>query len=34
MTHGHKRRLARRLRAERTAAAMRDPGHRQTSILA
>src|SRR6516225_3423519 len=34
MTRPHKRRLAGRLRAQRAAAAMRDPGHRQPSILA
>src|SRR5215471_13110840 len=34
MTRCHECRFAGRLRAQRTAAAMRDPGHRQTSILA
>src|SRR5215472_13621179 len=33
MTRGHKRGLAGRLRVQRAAAAMRDPGHRQTSNL-
>src|SRR5262252_3199475 len=33
MTRTHEYRLAGRLRAQRTAAAMRDPGHGQTSIL-
>src|SRR5262249_11512401 len=34
MTRTHECRLAGRLRAQRTTAAMRDPGHRQTSMLA
>src|SRR6516165_7176907 len=34
MTRTHECRLARRLRAQRTAAAVRDPGHRQTPLFA
>src|SRR6516165_2735896 len=34
MTRGHKRRLAGHLCAQRAAAAMRDPGHRQAPLLA
>src|SRR5947209_6981901 len=34
MTRVHNHRLAGRLRAQRAAAATRDPGHRQTPILA
>src|SRR6201984_2864921 len=34
MTRPHKRRLAGRLRAQRAAAAMRDPGHLHTPVLA